>query len=145
MVPWPISPDSKLAVVPQWGHKVAICDLQDEILTWNFLTHRVRMFKWLSHDVHNYHMIHIQCSCDYHMIHIQCSCDHMIHIQCSCDYHMVHTQCSCDITWYTYNAHVVITWYTYNAHVITWYIQCLQTTWCLHNALVFMGCGLVYT
>ena len=71
------------------------------------------------------------------------------------------------ITWYTHNVHVTITWYTHNAHVtshgthtmlmwshdthtmLMWshdtHIQCLQTTWCLHNALVFMGCGLVYT
>lgn len=32
--------NNKLAVVPKWGDRVAVCDLQDDILTWSHLVHK---------------------------------------------------------------------------------------------------------
>ena len=95
------------------------------------------MLMWLSHDTHTMlmwshdthtmlmwlsHGTHTMLMWLSHGTHTMLMWHHMVHIQCSCGNHMIHIQCSCD-------------------HMI----QCLQTTWCLHNALVFMGCGLVYT
>lgn len=43
-LPWLITLlDSKLAVVPKWGDRIAICDFHDDIMTWSFLHHKVSL------------------------------------------------------------------------------------------------------
>ena len=72
-------PDSKLAVVPKWGRKVAICDLQDDILTWSFLTHRVTNGIFTQqHTDHAYHSTHMTITW-HNYLHLQQSCEHHVH------------------------------------------------------------------
>lgn len=49
---WPLTTtlDSKLAVVPKHGDRIALYEFQDEIMTWSFLTHMVtsRVYQYVT-------------------------------------------------------------------------------------------------